>query len=161
MNLLDSWLSPNLVISLFVFMVFVIMGWNHRLPEPWAVKQYISALNDRGGNIVVLVIMTVWFFSVSVKIFYYAFDLLSQKRLDADNAILLMAVQFVTSSAFGGSFGALLKTMTGSDSMARGTDSRGPGTSSTSTSTTTSTTNEPPSTTVRSSNAATRDPSHP
>lgn len=112
----------DLMVFFVIFMTMVVLAIMRRLPDPWAVKHYVSALNDRGGNIIVLSLLTMWFFSVSVRIFYYAFELLSQKKLEADNAILLMSVQFVTSSAFGGSFGALLKTMTGSDSMARGGD---------------------------------------
>jgi hypothetical protein len=134
--------NRDLIVLLFIFATFVALAYLRRLPEPWVIKHYFSALNDRGGNILVLVLMSAWFFSVSVRIFYYAFELLSKKQLDPDNAILLMAVQFVTSSAFGGSFGALLKTMTGSDSNARGTDGT-PGSRSTTTTVTSAST--PPS----------------
>jgi hypothetical protein len=137
--------TRDLVVLLILFTTFVVLAVMRRLPEPWMVKHYFSALNDRGGNILVLVLMSAWFFSVSVRIFYYAFELLGQKKLDPDNAILLMAVQFVTSSAFGGSFGALLKTMTGSDSNARGTDGT-PGSRSTTTTVTSAST--PPSPTT-------------
>jgi len=112
----------DLVALFLIFFTIVAMQWRHKLPEPWVLKQYLSAINDRGGNILVLSLMSAWFFAVSVRIFYYAFELLANKRLDPDNAILLMGVQFVSNSAFGMCFGALLKTMTGSDSMTRGTD---------------------------------------
>jgi hypothetical protein len=134
--------TRDMIVLVVVFLTLVVLAVMRRLPEPWMVKHYLSAINDRGGNIVVLALMSAWFFSISVRIFYYSFELLSQKKLEADNAILLMAVQFVTSSAFGSSFGALLKTMTGSDSSARGTDGS-PGTRSTTTTVTSAST--PPS----------------
>ena len=138
--------TRDLIVLLFVFSTFVVLAYLRRLPEPWVIKHYLSAINDRGGNIVVLALLSAWFFSISVRIFYYSFELLSQKRLEPDNAILLMAVQFVTSSAFGSSFGALLKTMTGSDSSARGTDAGTPGSRSTTTTVTSAST--PPSPTT-------------
>lgn len=144
-TLFSSVSTRDMIVLLFIFLTLVVLAVMRRLPEPWMVKHYVSAVNDRGGNIIVLCLMSAWFFSVSVRIFYYAFDLLSQKKLDPDNAILLMAVQFVTSSAFGGSFGALLKTMTGSDSSARGTDGT-PGSRSTTTTVTSAST--PPSSTT-------------
>jgi len=145
-SLLSTSSTRDMIILMVIFLTFVVLAVMRRLPEPWVIKHYVSALNDRGGNIVVLCMMSAWFFSVSVRIFYYAFQLLSEKKLDPDNAILLMAVQFVTSSAFGGSFGALLKTMTGSDSTARGTDGGTPG--SRSTTTTVSSSITPPSPTT-------------
>jgi hypothetical protein len=134
--------TRDMIVLLFIFITFVVLAYLRRLPEPWVIKHYLSAINDRGGNIVVLALLSAWFFSISVRIFYYSFELLSQKRLEPDNAILLMAVQFVTSSAFGSSFGALLKTMTGSDSQTRGTDGT-PGSRSTTTTVTSAST--PPS----------------
>ena len=134
--------TRDMIVLLFIFFTFVALAYLRRLPEPWVIKHYLSAIDDRGGNIVVLALLSAWFFSISVRIFYYSFELLSQKKLEPDNAILLMAVQFVTSSAFGSSFGALLKTMTGSDSSARGTDGT-PGSRSTTTTVTSAST--PPS----------------
>lgn len=138
--------TRDMIVLLLVFFTFIAMMYLRRLPEPWVIKHYLSAINDRGGNIVVLSLLSAWFFSISVRIFYYSFELLSQKRLEPDNAILLMAVQFVTSSAFGSSFGALLKTMTGSDSQTRGTDGT-PGSRSTTTTVTSASTPPSPVTT--------------
>ena len=114
--------NRDMLVCLVVFFTLVAMQWYKKLPEPWTIKHYLSALNDRGGNILVLAFGSAWFFSVSVKTFFHFVNLIVEKKLEPDNAIVLMGVQFVSSSAFGSCFGALLKTMTGSDSMTRGTD---------------------------------------
>lgn len=103
----------DLIFVLSVFFTAVIMIFLKRFPDALRLRSLIAILDDRGGNILVLMLMSGWFFSASLRLFYFAFTLMAQKNLSADNAILLMALQFVTGAAFGGAFGAMLKTMHG------------------------------------------------
>lgn len=88
------------------------------LPSTEAVRRLTSMLDDRGGNILVLVVLTSWFVVMTVKMFYFAIDQIANKHVTADNAILLMALNTIASGFAGTCFGALLKTMSGSMTVA-------------------------------------------
>jgi hypothetical protein len=115
---LELWI-PVLV----CFMTWVVMQWNDKLPSTKSIQHFVSIINSRGGNIVILTIASVYFFRYSMYIFMDLLNMVKDKTISEDNAFALMAIQFVTTSAFGGSMGALLKTMTGESSTARSTDS--------------------------------------
>ena len=101
------------VYIVLVVVVYVFLSIAGKLPAVESIRRFISTLDDRGGNIVVLVIFSGWFFTVSIRLFYYAIGLISENKLDAKDAILMMALTWVTGSVFGGSFGAFLKTLNG------------------------------------------------
>jgi hypothetical protein len=98
---------------IFIVAVFVFLTVIDKLPAVESIRRFISTLDDRGGNIVVLVVFSGWFFTVSIRLFYYAIGLIADNKIDAKDAILMMALTWVTGSVFGGSFGALLKTLNG------------------------------------------------
>lgn len=81
--------------------------------EPRAIRELVSIVNTKGGNILLLAVMSLIFFISSMTFFYYSLSLIVNKQITPDNAILLMGVQFATSSAFGGSFGALIAILSG------------------------------------------------
>lgn len=110
------------IIIIGAFVLLLILIFTNRIPTLQTFRIAMRALNDRGGNILVLLILTGWFFHASLGLFYYAIEAMKHKELDDKSAVLLMGLQFVTGVAFGGVFGALLKTMTGSDSQGRGGD---------------------------------------
>jgi hypothetical protein len=120
----DSALHFGLLFLLISTIAFAFL--KHRLPELHSLRTIVGMLNDRGGNILVLVLLSTWFFSTAVQMFYWALNKMSAKTLLPENAILLMGFQFVCGVAFGGAFGALLKSMTGSDSSSRTVDLRPP-----------------------------------
>jgi len=80
-------------------------------PEVHSMKMFVNLTNSRGGNILVCLFLTIYFFAASMRLFYHALDLIVNNKLDPTSAVLMMALQFVTGTAFGGAFGALLKTM--------------------------------------------------
>ena len=94
-----------------------------RLPSVQNFHSFLNSLNSRGGNILILFGAGMYFFAHSMRVFYYLFEATRQGFIAQDNAFALMGLQFATSTAFGGAFGALLKTMTGeTDSQRRNTD---------------------------------------
>jgi len=105
--------------ALLVWFSLQLLG---RMPKVKSVTDLVHAINSRGGNIVVLSASSVYFFSHSIRLFYFLLDMSKDGKIGQDNAFALMALQFVTSTAFGGSFGALLKTMTGDSSRGRISD---------------------------------------
>lgn len=112
-------------------------------PSMSSMREFVNLTNTRGGNIVILGGFSVWFFSASMRLFYHAFAMIAGKSLTPDDAILLMGLQFVTGAGFGGAFGSMLKTMTGSDGQSRATDLNGDSSKSTTTTTSVSATATP------------------
>lgn len=112
---------------LFFVILYTVMKWNDKLPSTEAIQEFTATLNSRGGNILILTAGSIYFFRHAIYLFYKLLDLVQGGQLTPDNAYALMSLQFVTSTAFGGAFGALLKTMTGESSKARSTDSNGNG----------------------------------
>src|ERR1017187_8225960 len=99
------------------------MQWHGKWPSVRAWGDFVAILNSRGGNILVLVLAAVYFFRYSMILFWELLRMVSNKTVTPDNAFAMMAIQFVTTGAFGGAMGALLKTMTGESSKARSSDS--------------------------------------
>lgn len=106
-------INPIHVYAMIGLLTFLYLVKTDKLPTPEALRKMISMLDDRGGNILVLGLFAAWFFVVTVKLFYHAFAVMQDGVIKADNAILLMALNTVSSGAFGTCFGALLKTMSG------------------------------------------------
>ena len=100
------------MIWLFVLLL-VFLAWHNKLPRVATVHEFFDALNSRGGNIVILGLMSIAFFKSAMQMFYWTMDKIVDGKVSADNAILLAGFSFVTGTAFGGSFSSMLKGMTG------------------------------------------------
>lgn len=118
-NKLDVWVPV-----VFFVMLWAVMQWSDKLPSVSSIQHFVAIVNSRGGNIIILSAATIYFFKYSMYIFMNLLDMVRDKTITQDNAFALMAIQFITTSAFGGAMGALLKTMTGESSSARSTDIR-------------------------------------
>jgi len=114
---LELWLP-----TLFFVLLWAFMQWHGKLPSTKSIGEFTGILNSRGGNIIILSLSSVYFFRYSMYIFLDLLHMVKEKTISEDNAFALMAIQFVTTTAFGGSMGALLKTMTGESTKARSTD---------------------------------------
>ncbi len=114
---IDTWIPIG-----FFVMLWALMQWNRRLPSTDSIQKFVAIINSRGGNIIILSVASVYFFRYSMYLFLHLLHMVQDKTITEDNAFALMAIQFVTTSAFGGAVGALLKTMTGDSSTARATD---------------------------------------
>jgi hypothetical protein len=56
------------------------------------------------------------FFFVGMRLVYWGENMIVEHKLDTDNALILSAFNWITGAAFGGAFGAMIKTMTGEES---------------------------------------------
>lgn len=108
------YLLPILVMGFWLVLIYI-----KREPHIDSIREFVNLLNTRGGNILILAAMSTGFFVAAMKLFYAMIDLAVSGKLSTDNAFPMMALQFVTSSAFGGAFGAMLTMMTGSDGKGR------------------------------------------
>lgn len=107
-------INPIHVYAAAAFSAYLYLASKDKLPQVESIRKFTSMLDDRGGNIAVLGLLTSWFFIVTVKLFYHAISMISNGQIKADDAILLMALNTVSSTFAGTCFGALLKTMNGS-----------------------------------------------
>ena len=82
-----------------------------RLPGIDQFKQFASIADTHGGNIAILTCMSVFFFAVGIGFSYYVVDLLEDKTITPDNTMIMLLIQWITGTAFGGTMGALIKTL--------------------------------------------------
>ena len=118
-----QFLKPETVILIFSLIAIAVFIWFKKYPPMEDIASLSNVLNSRGGNILVLIILSILFFQVGMKFMYYLMDLIVQNKLSPDNAMAMLGIQWCTGAAFGGAFGALLKTMTGEEVKQTGVQS--------------------------------------
>lgn len=106
-------MSMDTITAASVGLVLLLLLWFKRLPSVDSLTDFMAALNTKGGNIFVLFVLSGYFFLTSARMFYYLIHMVIDGKLTADNSYALMGLQFLTTSAFGGAFGAMLTMMTG------------------------------------------------
>ncbi len=109
--------TQNWLTGMVVLAVWAALQWTKKLPTIQSVHQFTETLNTRGGNILILTMLMLFFFHKSIWLFTLLMDLSKpgvsgEPLIRQDNAFALMALQFVTASAFGGASAAMYKTMT-------------------------------------------------
>lgn len=85
-----------------------------KLPSMEAVQKFVTMLDTKGGNILVLVALALYFFHDAQVMYYIVIDKIKDGTITADNGIALNGLMFAT-GAFSGVSGALLKVMSGAD----------------------------------------------
>lgn len=108
-------MKPETIMLFSVLLVIALFIWYKRYPPMEDLASLSNVVNSRGGNILVLVVLSLLFFQIGMKFMYYLIDLMVNNKLGPDNAMAMLGVQFCTGTAFGAAFGALLKTMTGEE----------------------------------------------
>jgi hypothetical protein len=104
---IDIWLA--VVITLIVLLI-----WKTGLRFSVAgVQELVTVLNTKGGIIMVLGSLSLFFFIATIWVFYTILQDIKAGALREDNAVALLALQFCMNSAFSLCLGAMLKTMTG------------------------------------------------
>lgn len=87
--------------------------WKERFPSIEAFQKFIELVNTKGGNILVLLFMSLIGTFASVRFLYYIVQLSVDGKLQQDNSFALLAISFLTNTLTGAFIGAMLKTMTG------------------------------------------------
>ena len=78
-----------------------------------AVQELANVVNTKGGNILVLMGLTLIFFFTGIGLIFWSLNRMLEDKLTADNAVLMMGLSWVLGTAFGGSFSSMLKVMSG------------------------------------------------
>jgi hypothetical protein len=96
-----------------VAFILLLLIFSDRIPSINIIRQFVEIINTRGGNILLLAFFS-WIFFRSAMLFIYHILALAQvdgNTVDKSQAVVTAGLGFVTGSAFGGAWGALLKTM--------------------------------------------------
>lgn len=104
---------PQILFTFLFFAGVFALLWANKMPSIQGVIDCANVLNSKGGNLLLLAIMSGWFFYEALKFAYHLLYMTSHSEITPDNAIALSMFSFVTGTAFGGAFGALLKGMSG------------------------------------------------
>jgi hypothetical protein len=90
----------------------IVLIFSDRIPSIGTIREFVEIINTRGGNILLLGFF-VWIFFRSAALFIYHVMALADQAgpIDKAQAVITSGLGFFTGSAFGGAFGALLKTM--------------------------------------------------
>jgi hypothetical protein len=92
--------------------VYLVLVFTKKLPGMAAFKDFTDTINSAGGHILILTLFSVYFFKAAMLFFYHVLGL-PDELLTKQNAVIMTAIAFLTGTAFGGAWAALLKTMTG------------------------------------------------
>jgi len=95
-------------------LVYAALLYFGKLPSMESTQKFVTMLDTKGGNILVLVALALYFFHDAQVMYYVVIDKIKDGTITADNGIALNGLMFAT-GAFSGVSGALLKVMSGAD----------------------------------------------
>ncbi len=98
---------------ILAFAAFLFFAWHDKLPSIDTITHWVELINTKGGNIFLLLLVTVAGAVSSIRLFYYLIGLSVDHKLEPRDVIAIMAITFITGTITGNFQGALLKTMNG------------------------------------------------
>jgi hypothetical protein len=108
-------LRPDVYILLGVVLVLYIVGMiTNKLPTTGAIHDLVAMVDSKGGNIIILFFLAMYFFHRTEQMYYGVMALVNTGKIASDNGVALNGLLFCT-GAFGSVSGALLKVMTGTE----------------------------------------------
>jgi len=125
---------PHMLVAT-VLVLYSLFLYLDKLPQMDSIQRLATMLDSKGGNIIVLVGLALYFFHDAQVMYYVVIDKIKDGTITADNGIALNGLMFAT-GAFSGVSGALLKVMSGSEPAPP------PGTTKTTTTASTATTSD-------------------
>lgn len=109
----DRW--DIVFVAVGAVLVYALLAYRRVLPSIGAVQDLANVVNTKGGNILVLFVLTLIFFFTGIGLIYWSLNRMLEGKLSADNAVLMMGLSWILGTAFGGSFSSMLKVMSGDD----------------------------------------------
>jgi hypothetical protein len=104
---LDYFAGLIMLVALLLLMV------TKRLPTPEGFEHFLTSLNSKGGNILILSFFTYVSLQQTIRWLYHIIEMVELHHLNESNAIATLGIQFLTTTAFGMFAGALISTLTG------------------------------------------------
>jgi len=95
-----------------ILLVYLVLVFTRRLPTMDSFQKFTDTINSAGGHIIILSLFSGWFFLTAMRFFLHVLGL-PDETVTKHDAIIMTGVGFLTGTAFGGAWGALIKTMSG------------------------------------------------
>jgi hypothetical protein len=95
-----------------LLLVYLILVFSKNLPPMKSFQEFADTINSAGGHIIILSAFSGWFFLTAMRFFFHVLGL-PDEVITKNNAVIMTAIAFLTGTAFGGAWGALIKTMSG------------------------------------------------
>ena len=95
-----------------LLLTYLLLVFSRRLPAMSSFQEFADTINTAGGHIVILSLFSAWFFLTAMRFFFHVLGL-PEETITKQNAVIMTAIAFLTGTAFGGAWGALIKTMSG------------------------------------------------
>lgn len=109
--------KPEIWWPIIVFVTLVILFANNKLPTIDGFARFVALADSKGGNILILLILTMWTITMSVRFGYYAIHALHAAQVSgtppSSDAVYQVILTWLTGSVSSGFMGALIKTMSG------------------------------------------------
>ena len=105
----------------FSFLLWITL-MTKKFPTVEAWEHFLASLNSKGGNILILTILTYLSLIQTVRWFYHILGMIHANQLTESNSFATLGAQFLTTTAFGMFAGALISTLTGNKTDSRKTD---------------------------------------
>jgi hypothetical protein len=103
---------PQYAFLAVILFVYLLLVFRNKLPSMKSFQEFADTINSAGGHIIILSIFSGWFFITAMRFFFHVLGL-PDELITKRDAIVMTGVGFVTGTAFGGAWGALIKTMSG------------------------------------------------
>src|SRR5271154_5699861 len=111
----EEWFTfgwPQVLVLVLVALIYLLLVFANKLPSMASFKDFADTINSAGGHIIILTLFSAWFFISAMRLIFHIMAM-PEELISKQNAIIMAGVGFVTGTAFGGAWGALLKTMSG------------------------------------------------
>jgi hypothetical protein len=111
----EEWFTfgwPHALILGLLTLIYLLLTFANKLPSMASFKDFADTINSAGGHIIILTLFSAWFFVAAMRFFFHILAMPGD-TITKENALVMIGVTFVTGTAFGGAWGALLKTMSG------------------------------------------------
>jgi hypothetical protein len=118
-----GWPAFGLFVLLLAVYLFLVL--TNKMPTMSSFKDFADTINSAGGHIIILSIFSGWFFTTAMRFFFHVLGL-PDEVITKHDAIIMTGVGFLTGTAFGGAWGALIKTMSGGKANGTGTTEAAP-----------------------------------
>lgn len=103
---------PQYIFFGAALVVYLVLVFGNKLPSMKSFQEFTDTINSAGGHIIILSIFSGWFFLTAMRFFFHVLGL-PDEMVTKHEAIIMTGVGFITGTAFGGAWGALIKTMSG------------------------------------------------
>jgi hypothetical protein len=112
---MEKWFAfgwEQFLVLTMLLLVYLLLVFTNKLPSVGSFKDVADTINTAGGHIIILTLFSAWFFEVAMRFIFHVINLPDDIVTKRD-AEIMTGMGFVTGTAFGGAWGALLKTMSG------------------------------------------------